>query len=144
MNDINKVNSNNQINFKGIQKMAKSEKTFEEKIENMIKVLRNRAEREVPEYGDFALVYEEMPNTEKSLASTDFMLKITKPPKTVSGHEKIRNLEAIAYDLPNPYKCEFSVASGSKADILKALEDENLPEKLKEIFVKLSKDLKDI
>ena len=108
----------------------------------MVKKLFARAEREVPEYGSFKLVYEEFKNTDKNLNATDFMLKISKPQGT--GDEKLRFLEAVAYDLPKPYISERLIASGNKEDILKALKNDKLKTELTEVFKNLAKNLEDI
>ena len=54
------------------------------------------------------------------------MLKITKPPKEVEGHEKKRYLELVAYNLPSPYIAEKVIGHGTKEDILKKLKEDGL------------------
>ena len=112
MNKINPI-QHNKANFKGAKIPQKEVKTMEETFKKFVKVLRDRAEREVPEYGDFAPVYEQFANTTKELSATDFMLKISKPPKSVEANEKIRNLEVVAYRLPSQYMAECIVATGT-------------------------------
>lgn len=136
---MDKINAKNKIKFEGIKKMPKVETTFEDKIQKMIKDLYTRAEREVPEYGDFKMVYEEFPNPEKSLCATDFMLKIYKP--ITKDSEKMRNLEAVAYNFPHPYKAERTLVHGTKKEVLDALKSKDLPEKLMEIFKNLAEHL---
>ena len=101
MDKINKQNIKN-TNF-GIVKPKQTEvPLMKDKVKNMVKKITLRAEREVPEYGDFAPVYEEFKNTDTSLKATDFMLKIVKPPSNIKGHEKLRYIELSAYQLPMP------------------------------------------
>lgn len=135
----------------GIHKAAKSAsnsvkeiKTMEEQIKKMINDVLKRAEREVPEYGEFAPVYEEFKNTDKELIATDFMLKITKPPKNIENHQTRRYLEVVAYKLPAPYKTSRIIASGTKDEILNALKDETLCEKIDKAARELSDNLYDV
>lgn len=136
---MNRINPINKIVSKGISKMHEEELTFEEKIQKMVKNLLARAEREVPEYGDFKSVYEEFPNTDKSITATDFMLKINKP--LTKGSEKMRNLVAVAYDIPHPYKTEQTIVHGTKKEVLDALKSEDLPSKLEKIYKELADHL---
>lgn len=136
---MNRINPINKIVSKGISKMHEEELTYEEKIQKMVKNLLARAEREVPEYGDFKSVYEEFPNTDKSITATDFMLKINKP--LTKGSEKMRNLVAVAYDIPHPYKTEQTIVHGTKKEVLDALKSEDLPSKLEKIYKELADHL---
>lgn len=143
MTEINPVNfSGAKIQGQGTGKMAKAENIIEEHVRNLVSKLHSRAEREVPEYGDFAVVYEEFKNPDKSLAATDFMLKIYKPKNTKD--EKFRCLEAVAYALPAPYKAERPLLQGKKEDILKSLKDEKFTEHLQKTFTELSENLEDL
>ncbi len=143
---MNKINHTevNKANFKGIKKMNKEIQTLETSIKKFVKTLANRAEREVPEYGDFAPVYEQFQNPDKSLVATDFMLKISKPPKNIANHEKIRNLEVVAYKLPLPYKAERIIATGNKEDILKKLQSEEVLGEIHKAVKSLSDNLEDV
>lgn len=116
---------------------------MEESVKKMIRDLRARAVSEVPDEGEFKIVYEEFPNTDKGLDITDIMLKITKPPKDIEGHERKRYLELVLYNLPSPYICESIVGRGSKADIIAKLSDDNLPQFLIEKIIKMERDLSD-
>jgi len=142
MNEINPAKMN-KTNFKGVPKVDKKIITLEECVKKFTKKLSSRAEREVPEYGDFAPVYEQFANPDKNLGATDFMLKISKPPKNIAGHEKIRNLEVVAYRLPLPYKSERIVATGNKEDILLQLKDPEFVEKIQKAAKSLSESLDD-
>ena len=141
MNKINKQNINNS-NFESIKPKSKEVKTMKKSIEKVINTIRLRAEREVPEFGDFAPVFEEFKNMDKALEATDFMLKIVKPPKTIEGHEKLRYIELTAYKLPTPYKVTKLVGRGSKEDILKQLDEPEFFNKVEESFKSMSENLK--
>ena len=143
---MDKINSKqvNNTSFSSAKPKIKEVKNMEEHIQKMVKELFRRAEREVPEYGDFKIVYEEFKNPDKTLCATDFLLKIVKPPKNIEGHEKIRNLELVAYKLPSPYMAERLVASGTKDEILKQLQDDSIYKKLEEATKSLSHNLEDM
>lgn len=139
----------NKINFQGGVKRAaakapKEIKTMEEHIKKMVQDILTRAEREVPEYGDFAPVYEEFKNPLKELCATDFMLKITKPPKHIENHEKKRYLEVVAYKLPAPIKSTRIIAVGEKDTILSKLKDKEILEKIDKAVRELSENLNDV
>lgn len=141
--NINQVNKQTHKKILSNNKILKGE-NMEKLIEEYINKIFKRAEREVPEYGDFAPVYEQFTNPDKSLSATDFMLKISKPPKSIAGHEKIRNLEVVAYRLPTPYKAERIVATGDKDNILKQLQNPEIIAKIQEAAKSLSHNLEDI
>ncbi len=143
------TNKLNNTNFQGkisraASKAPKEIKTMEEHIKKMVQDILARAEREVPEYGDFAPVYEEFKNPLRELCATDFMLKITKPPKHIENHEKKRYLEVIAYKLPTPIKSTQIIAVGEKEDILSKLKDKETLEKINKVVRELSENLNDV
>ena len=140
MDKINKQNIKN-TNF-GIVKPKQTEvPLMKDKVKNMVKKITLRAEREVPEYGDFAPVYEEFKNTDTSLKATDFMLKIVKPPSNIKGHEKLRYIELSAYQLPMPYKISRLIAKGTKEEILQQLKEEDFFETITKNFSEMSRNL---
>ena len=143
MNKMNSQNANN-TNFNSLKTKTGEVKKMEEHIKNMVENLLKRAEREVPEYGDFKVVFEEFKNPDKTLCVSDFLLKIVKAPKNLAGHEKLRNLELVAYKLPSPYMAECLLATGSKEDILKQLQSNDLLTKIKEKTESLSYNLADM
>lgn len=145
MNRINPTQINKTQNF-GIKNnnAGKEVKGMEELIRKFVNTLHTRAEREVSDYGEFSPVFEQFTNPDKTLCATDFMLKISKPPKNIEGHEKLRNLEIVAYKLPSPYKAERIIATGSKAEILKQLQSAETLEKIQEAVKGLSHNLEDI
>lgn len=132
----------NSIKAKGAKAMENTAKNIEDFSSEIIEKLHARAEREVPEYGSFKLVYEDFRNPDKNMQATDFMLKISKPKDL--QNEKARVLEAVAYNLPSPYIVERVIASGNKADILTALKNPDLKTDLPQIFMELSKHLEDV
>ena len=142
MNKINPIQQN-KTKFHGAKAPHKEVKTMEEAFKKIAKIIRDRAEREVPEYGDFAPVYEQFANPKKELSATDFMLKISKPPKSVENNEKIRNLEVIAYKLPCPYKAECIVATGTKEELMQKLQEPKTLKTINETAKSLSKDLEE-
>ena len=113
---------------------------MEELVQKMIRDLRKRVANEVPDEGEFKIIYEEFPNPDKGLDITDIMLKVTKPPKCIEGHERKRYLELVLYKLPSPYICESIVGRGSKADIIAKLYEDNLPQYLFEKIHQMEKD----
>ncbi len=137
--EINRVQN---TNFKGMKQMPQEELTFNEEIQNMVQNLSARAEREVPEYGSFKEVFEVVPNKDKNARALGYALKVRKP--LIKGDEKLRGLEAVVYDSRSDYMCERVIAKGTKEDILKALKDESLVDKLEVAYVELSKQLEDI
>ena len=142
----NRINHNKIANtqFSGVKPKMNEVKNMDELIKKMVADLLARAEREVPEYGEFKIVHEEFKNPDKSLLATDFMLKITKPPKNIEGHEKKRYLELVAYNLPSPYIAEKVIGHGNKEEILAKLKESDLCQKIKEKLVQLSRELEDI
>ncbi len=142
----NRINHNRTTNtqFSGVKPKMNEVKNMDELIKKMVSDLLARAEREVPEYGEFRVVWEEFKNPDKTLGATDFLLKITKPPKTLEGSEKERYLELAAVKRGTPYGAETVIGFGNKEDILNKLKENNLCDKIKEKIVQLSKDLEDI
>ena len=143
MNEINKTNNINNSNFNGIKPKIKEVKNMEQHVKKMVNDVLVRAEREVPPYGDFAPVFEEFKNSNPALDATHFMLKIVKPPKTIEGHETIRNIELTAYKVPTPYKSSVIVETGSKDDIMQKLKNPEFFKEVEEQFTNLSHDLSD-
>ena len=143
----NRISQNrvNKTEFQGVK--PKGAADMDKLIKKMVDDLLKRAEREVAEYGEFGkngMIFEQFHNPDKGLIATDFMIKISKPSNAVEGHEKKRYLELVAYNLPSPYIAEKVIGHGSKEDILNALREEGLCEKIKQEFVELSRDLEDV
>lgn len=118
---------------------------MEELIRKMIRDLLEQIDEKVPEVGQFKIVYSDFKNPDKGMCVTDWMLKITQPPKSVDPTETERYLELVAYNLPSPYIAESVVGFGNKKDILKKLNDEDaLIEVILNKMPKLARDLDDI
>lgn len=108
----------------------------------MIHELREQVKEHVPEVGDFPIVYSQFENPDKGMCVTDWMLKVTKPPKTIEPTERKRYLELVAYNLPSPYIAEKVLGFGGKSDILEMLLDEdNLVMTIKDKMPNLARDL---
>jgi len=142
MTKINNMNAQNKINPTILS--SSEVPVMKDLVNKYFMQLRLRAEREVPEYGDFANVYERFENPDRSLCASDFVLRIVKPPKTVDGNEKIRNLELVAYRLPSPYKASTILATGTKEELLNKFKEDDICEKIEESLRLLSKDLEDV
>ncbi|MBR1425098.1 hypothetical protein IJ579_06005 [bacterium] len=92
-----------------------------ELLENITRKISLRAEREVPEYGEFKAVEESIVNTDKTLEATDLRLKIVKAPKGAENHEILRDVYLIVSNRPTGYEAQRIVAFGTKDEILKKL-----------------------
>ena len=145
---MNKINKNS---FSGIKKpivKAKSNEVMNmrQNITSMVRGLLEKAKdsRALPNYGDFSPLYTEFKNPDSNLCATDFMLKIVKPHSSIEGHEKLRNLEIVAYKLPSTYIAERLLASGTTEEILEALKDPNLLNKIESATQSLSISLEDV
>ncbi len=147
MTDFNKNNINHS-NFQGrinraAAKAPKEIKTMEEQIKKMVQDLLKQ-ESYITEYGDFSLVYSEFKNPIKDLIATDFMLKVSKPPKHIENNEKKRYLEVVAYKLPAPIKSTRIIAVGEKDDILKKLKEPDIIKTIEKAARELSENLNDV
>ena len=110
----------------------------------MIAALRERVETEVPERGEFRVVSESFRNPDNRLNATDIKLKITKPPVNIEGHETRRYLELVMYNLPSPYICERVLAAGTRQEIMTALYDDHLVQKILDKLPIMEQDLQDV
>ena len=118
---------------------------MEQLIRKMIRDLRELVDENVPDVGHFDVVYTEFKNTDKGLGVTDWMLKVTQPPKEIEPSETKRYLELVAYNLPSPYIAESVIGYGNKKDILKFLmQEEVLLDKIKGKMPNLARNLEDI
>ncbi|MBR6126686.1 hypothetical protein IKQ21_03285 [bacterium] len=143
----NRINQNkiNKTEFQGIKPKTKGAKSMEELIKKMISNLLER-EREIAEYGEFGnkgMIFEQFSNPDKNLAVDKFWLEIAQAPKGAENYQTKRTLKFVASKLGAP-EAEILIESGTKADILAKLKDQNLPEKLKSYTEKLSYNLRDL
>ena len=129
------IQSKNIIN--GAKKMTEKSTTYTDSFYNMLKELITRAEREVPEYGDFAPVYESFKNNNSKLDVDRYQLRIFKMPKDLVPDETKRYLEAEVFTKAGTYSATMILGSGSKEDILKQLKTEEFTDKLNNTYAKL-------
>lgn len=138
------------IRFSNIKNLKinglRGEKTTDIKkcLENTIKKIYDRAEREVPEYGDFAAISEKFSNPDKSLNATDFEIKLFKTPKNIEDHQILRDIVINAYNNPSPYAAQKLVAVGTKSEILEKLKSKEFLADVIDAVKSLSNNLKDI
>jgi len=141
MNNNSINNRNNIQSFKGIdgaKKMEDKEMTYDEHVYDIIDKVAKRSEREVPDYGEFAPVYEDFKNQDPKLNFVDrYMLKVVKMPKADVPDEKKRYIEASVYSPAGDYKADVLLAGGYKDDIMKELKSKEFPEKLNNAYVEL-------
>jgi hypothetical protein len=118
---------------------------MEQLIRKMIRDLRELVDENVPDVGRFDIVYTEFKNNDKGFGVTDWMLKVTQPPKEIEATERKRYLELVAYNVPSPYIAESVICYGNKKDILACLlQEEALVAQIKGKMPRLARDLDDI
>ncbi len=112
---------------------------FQDRVNDLIKRLLKRMEKEVPEYGDFAPLLEFFDNEDERLQKIvgKFGLKLYKMPGDVEPDPKKRYLEAAAYTPCGSYKADVIVGSGHKEEIIALLKSEGFPIKLKMAYERL-------
>lgn len=124
-----KVNNNQFINFKGIQKksMSNNNEEISGYTERAVKKMKERAEREVPEYGNFKSVVHlfDIPNT---LNEAVFTIKYNITP------EKNRRILTVGarrngFDRENCYIAK----EGTKKEILEFLDEAKTDEIVKNL-----------
>ena len=142
---VSKFSVNN-IKRTVVRQKASEVKGMKQNVKQMVETLLEKAKdsRALPDYGDFSPLYTEFKNPDSNLCATDFMLKIVKPHNSIEGHETKRNLELVAYKLPSPYIAERLLASGTTEEILEALKDPTLLEKITSATESLSKSLEEV
>jgi len=125
---------------KAVQKMP----TLDEELKSMVARLLDR-DRAVPDYGDFAPVFERIENVDKNLSASHFVLEISKPAKDVVADPKARQLMAYAYNLnEHSYKASNLLAQGSKEEIFKTLKSPEFLPQFMQTCQKLAHDLEDL
>lgn len=135
--NIKNINIKKLNKFVGDNNMKNNIPTFAEQVENTVKTLKERAEREVAEYGDFMAVTELFPNLDKETQIGNYALKIFKMPKDVVSDPKKRYLEAAIYMPSGDYKMTMVVGSGTKQEILDMLNQPDFCKKLNKIYGEL-------
>lgn len=108
---------------------------FEDRLARMIGALKNRAEREVCEYGSFKTVKENLKAQKPESLVRELTLQITPLPKELKGEvenfEKLRYLELVG-EGPQGQTSSVILKRGTKDDILKKLSEDDLISKLRE------------
>lgn len=139
---MEKINFNKKSNIK-FDGVPKKDMNIEELLKKSLKKIHSRAEREVPEFGDFKTVEETFENSDKSISATNYSITITKTPKNIENNEKLRDVVITAYSNPSVYKAQRLIAVGEKEDILKKLTSKEFLQEIKEAAQSLSKSLED-
>lgn len=140
INHVNKLN-----NLKRNNKMQNEQLSFEGSAYKSIDKLKERAEREVPEYGDFAMVSEQFTNTDNKVFAKDVTLRIRPLPLELKNktpdYKTARWLEAV---VTGPYGGEAAtvLSRGTKEELLHILSSHEFPPRLTTKLKDLSKDLR--
>ena len=126
------------IKNKAVEKMP----TLEEELKAMVARLIDK-ERAVPDYGDFAPVFERIENVDKNLSASHFVLEISKPAKEVVADPKARQLMAYAYNLSeHGYNATNLMATGTKEEVFKTLKSPEFMAQFSQTCKKLAHDLR--
>lgn len=106
---------------------------LEDKLSEILKTLTVRAEREVCEYGSFKTVKESIKNTDANSLVQDLTLQITTLPHVLKSEtpnfEKLRYLELVGTGSKGQSESVI-LKRGTKKEIMEALKDKNLLERL--------------
>lgn len=103
--------------------------------------LINRLEREVPEYGDFAPVTEKYTSKSPRLKIGDIIVKCSNVKD--SETKKDRSLDITVFDRHNPDEfCTHNIATGTKKEILEAVNQSGFFETCKSISLQFDEQLK--
>ena len=145
MTEINQINQN-KINFQGTKKMNNENKpeTIEDFANTAVKNLANRAEREVPQDGDFAPVSERYINHNPDVYANEMLLQVVPLPQSLKNepnYNKLRYLQAVVKN-PLEQTARSVLLCGTKKQVLEALNDENLPLRAAAKFDELAEDLR--
>lgn len=143
MSKINNLNITQSPNFKGLNKMDRilQENPLDKFIENALSKLQLRAEREVPDYGGFTPVCEKYTNKDSALYAGNVKIQITKAPKSVPNHEKLRFLDIVVKSPSERSKSACIIASGDTKTILSKLKEEGLFDQIKTTIHELSQEM---
>ena len=100
--------------------------SFEDYVQQLILRTLRRAEKEVPEQGDFPAVRETFTNVDVSTRSdaSRYGLEVYKMPDDVQPDRTMRYVEAIAYEPSGQYRADMIVASGSIQTILETMQSD--------------------
>lgn len=94
-----------------------------ELVEQMIKNLKRRIATELPDKGDFKMIYEIVDNKDCNLFNiTKISLRVKSLPKGLENWETFRSLDLALYN-GSPYMSSWTVIYGDKQKILDKLSD---------------------
>ena len=115
--DIKKIQPSDTVNTKGIKMDSKKVVSALYNVQNAVKNLFKRAEREVPENLDFAPVKEVILNNNK-----EFHLKIIADPVDIRNSRRV----ILSAGIPETqYSASLSLTKGTKSEILKTLSEDD-------------------
>ena len=115
--DIKKIQPSDTVNTKGIKMDSKKVVSALDNVQNAVKNLFKRAEREVPENLDFAPVKEVILNNNK-----EFHLKIIADPVDIRNSRRV----ILSAGIPETqYSASLSLTKGTKAEVLKTLSEDD-------------------
>ena len=115
--DIKKIQPSDTVNTKGIKMDSKKVVSALDNVQNAVKNLFKRAEREVPENLDFAPVKEVILNNNK-----EFYLKIIADPVDIRNSRRV----ILSAGIPETqYSASLSLTKGTKAEVLKTLSEDD-------------------
>lgn len=110
-------------------------------IRQMIATMRRRVQEEVPDEGDFDIIFEMIENTDDFLYGiTDIDLSVKSIPKHLEDSDTMRMLLVGVYN-GSPYMCDNCLAYGDKQKILATLDDPTLPQNILSRLPKMASDL---
>lgn len=91
--------------------------------EYVVKMVEELAAKgsEIPQQGDFKIVYSEFKNADKALCITDVLLAVIPVPGSLDASGRERYLELRVYKLPCPYKATRILKKGTKEEIIDCL-----------------------
>lgn len=145
MTEINQINQN-KINFQGTKKMNNENRseTIEDFANTAVKNLAERAEREVPQDGDFAPVSERYINHNPDIYANEMLLQVVPLPQSLKNepnYNKLRYLQAVVKS-PLEQPARSVLVCGTKKDVLTALNENNFSQRVQAKLEELADDLR--
>ena len=114
-------------------------------IQDMIACLRKQAEKDVPDIGDFEMVYELIENPNPNWNLSHIRLAVNKPLAQIEGHEWIRYVELVVANTPvTRYICEKCIFRGDRQALLQYLDRPYLAPQILNMIPQMESDLDDI
>ena len=136
------INNDKNIHIQNISfgQKTKDYKSFDNTLNNLKDNMIKRCEYEVPEYGDFSIIKETLPNNDSDVYSGNISL-ICEPSE---DNPKKRYLSYNQLNPQNRKGLSSLLVAGTKEDILDALNDDNFVNNLKQDSERMSKKMKDM